>query len=235
MGEYGCKVCRVLDQHGLADRESELLDRWLADGPRRMGYRRLARWLNVAMLRRAMDRAGLSILGEEPASKYDRLTGGDEAVAEEVRSDLAASGVAIEDLETEFVSYGVVRTHLRECLGAERDRDPSEWEADSIRIATDHAERKVSEAVRSLVNKGKLEAGGDITVNVSVELECEACHVRVPADRALRRGHVCSESGESSPNPEESDANHGLTGRGSGGGERAHADGDGYSEGGQNS
>lgn len=194
MGEYGCKVCRVLDQHGLADRESELLDRWLAEGPRRMGYRRLARWLNVAMLRRAMDRAGLSILGEEPASKYDRLTGEDEAVAEEVRTDLAASGVDVDGLEGEFVSYGVVRTHLRECLGAEREHDPGNWEEESIRIASDHAEGKVSEAVRSLVNKGELEAGGDITVNVRVELECEGCHMRVPVDRALRRGHVCSEN-----------------------------------------
>lgn len=196
MGEYGCKVCRVLDEHELADREQELLDRWLADGPKRMGYRRLARWLNVALLRRAMDRAGLSILGAEPASKYDRLTGEDEAVAEELRTDLSAAGVDVEHLERAFVSYGVVRTHLRECLGAERDHEPGDWEADSIRIATDHAEQKVSEAVRSLSNKGRLRAGGDISVTVRVELECEACHMRVPADRALRRGHVCSDGGE---------------------------------------
>jgi hypothetical protein len=30
-------------------------------------------------------------------------------------------------------------------------------------------------------------------VTVHVDLECEHCHVRVPAERALRRGHVCSE------------------------------------------
>lgn len=201
MGEYGCKVCRVLEEYGLADREQELLDRWLADGPGRMGYRRLARWLNVALLRREMDRAGLSILGGEPESKYDRLTGEDEAVAAELRTDLEAAGVDVAGLEKDFVSYGVVRTHLQECLDADREHETGDWEADSIEIATGHAERKVSEAVRSLENKGRLDACGDLSVTVSVELECESCHMRVPAERAIRRGHVCSNDGEAvSPN-----------------------------------
>lgn len=193
MDTYGCKVCRVLDEHGLADREQDLLDRWVAEGPKRMGYRRLAKWLNVALLRRAMDRAGLSILGEEPVSKYERLTGDEEAVAEELRTDLSGAGVEVERIEQDFVSYGVIRTHLKECLGAERDHAASDWEADSIRIATDHAEEKVTEAIRSLSNKGDLRAGGEISVTVRVDLECEHCHMQVPAERALRRGHVCSE------------------------------------------
>lgn len=192
MADYGCKVCRVLDEHGLADREDELLEFWLAEGSRRKGYRQLAEWLNVAMLRRAMDRAGLSTLGDEAASKYERLRAADEAVAEEVRTDLASAGVGVERLEADFVSYGVIRTHLKECLGAERDHEPSDWEEESIRIATDRAREKVAEAVRSLRNKERLRACGDVSVAVRAEVECEDCHARVPVDRAIRRGHICT-------------------------------------------
>jgi hypothetical protein len=149
-----------------------------------------------------MDRAGLSILGEEPVSKYERLTGEDEAVAEELRTDLATAGVDVERIVADFVSYGVIRTHLTECLDAERDPEASDWEADSIRIATDHAAQKVTEAIRSLSNKGELRAGGDVSVNVRVELECDRCHMRVPAERALRRGHVCSEDRLATTSPD---------------------------------
>lgn len=194
MSEYDCKVCRDLAEHGLEDHEEKLLEQWLAEGSQRKGYRQLADWLNIALLRRAMDRAGLSTLGDEAASKYERLQAEDEAVAEEVRTDLANAGVDIERLEADFVSYGVVRTHLKECLGAEREREPSDWEEESIRIATDRAREKVAEAVQSLNNKGKLEAGGDISVNVSIELECEDCYTRIPVERAVRRGHVCKEN-----------------------------------------
>lgn len=191
MSEYGCKVCRVLADHDLEDHEEKLLEQWLAEGSQRKGYRQLAEWLNVTLLRRAMDREGLSTLGDEAASKYERLRAEDRAVAEEVRTDLANAGVDIDHLEADFVSYGVVRTHLKECLDAEREHEPSDWEEESIRIAADRTREKVAEAIRSLNNKGDLAAGGDISVNVRIELECENCFTRVPVDRAIRRGHVC--------------------------------------------
>ena len=193
MTDYGCKVCRVLDEREMDRYEQRLVDQWQADRPQRKGYRQLSTWLNVLMLRREMDRAGLSTLGDEASSKYARLTDVDTTVAAEVRDDLANSGVDVERLEDDFVSYGVVRTHLQECLGAERKQPPStEWEPEALDIAQSQAERKASEAVQTLVNKGKLTAGGDVTVHVAVELECDACHVQVPADRAVRRGYICN-------------------------------------------
>ena len=193
MNEYGCKVCRVLAEHGLTDREDDLLEQWRADPGRRKGYRQLAEWLNVTLLRREMDRAGVSTLGDEAASKYERLTEGETAVAAEVRNDLEAAGVDMDRLEGDFVSYGVVRTHLKDCLGAEREHEPTDWEGESVRIATERATEKVREAVRSRANKGELAACGDLSVSVRAEVECENCHARVPVERAIRRGHVCGE------------------------------------------
>lgn len=191
MSQYRCKVCRVLDERGMERYESQLVEQWSADRGQRKGYRKLATWLNVLMLRRAMDRAGLSTLGDEAASKYERLTGDDATVAAEVRNSLRNSGIDVDALESDFVSYGVVGKHLRECLDEERETTSTEWEPEAIEIARSQAEKKVREAVQTLVNKDKLEAGGDVEITVSIELECDECHTRVPVDRALRRGYIC--------------------------------------------
>ncbi|WP_340681204.1 rod-determining factor RdfA [Natrinema caseinilyticum] len=190
MSEYGCKVCRILDEYGMKRYEEQLLEQWQADPPQRKGYRQLAEWFNTLMLRREMDRAGLSTLGDEAESKYERLRA-DETIAEEVATELANAGVPIDRLRNDFVSYGVIRTHLKECLDSDVELSSGEWEQDAIEIARDHAGSKISEAVRSLTNKGQLTASGDIAVSVTAELECENCHARVPADRAIRRGYVC--------------------------------------------
>jgi hypothetical protein len=187
----GCKVCRVLDEHGLGHYDERILSEWRGDGTQRKGYRQLARWLNVTLLRREMDRAGLPTLGGEAESKYDRLQG-EETNAVEVENILRREGIDVERLQADFVSYGVVRTHIIECLGAEYDPGtPDDWERDAIDIARDYARTKIHESVRSLARKGDLEAGEEITVDLDVALECETCGTRVRLRQALRQGEVC--------------------------------------------
>jgi hypothetical protein len=193
-----CKVCRVLHERGLEHYDDRLLSEW--KGEERKGYRQLARWLNVTLLRREMDRAGLSTLGNEAESKYDRLQDGG-TTAEEVTDMLEHEGVAIGALRDDFVSYGVIRTHLKDCLGAEYEpKESTEWERDAIEITRSHARDKIDSAVQSLVNKGKL-ATDEVSVHLTVELECERCQARVPLRRAQRRGSLCTctEADETSP------------------------------------
>lgn len=181
--------------------DDRIVEQWQAPPDQRMGYRRLARWFNITMLRREMDRAGLDTLGNETESKYDRLTGDDETVAREVRRSLRQERIPIDDLLEDFVSYGVIRTHLKECLGAEREEESStsDWERDAIEIAQDHAETKVSEAVGALVNKGELQALSEVELHVNAEIECPGCQLRIPVKRALRRGYVCDCPTEEQP------------------------------------
>lgn len=187
---YGCKVCRVLDERDLGHYNERLLSEWRGD--ERKGYRQLARWLNVTLLRREMDRAGLSTLGDEAESKYDRLQM-DDATADEVTNILQREGIAIEKLRNDFVSYGVIRTHLKDCLGAEYEpQEASEWEQDAIEIARSHAHDKIESAVQSMINKGKLAAGSEATLHLGVEVECEECQTRIPLRRARRRGSICT-------------------------------------------
>lgn len=194
---YSCKVCRVLDERDLDHYDERLLSEWRGD--ERKGYRQLSRWLNVTLLRREMDRAGLSTLGNEAESKYERLTEGG-ATADEVTDILQREGIAIEKLRNDFVSYGVIRTHITDCLGAEYEpRESTDWERDAIEIARSHAHDKIESAVKSMLNKEKLSATGDVTINLDVELECEECQTRVPLRRAQRRGTICACAGMNEP------------------------------------
>jgi hypothetical protein len=189
MTDTGCKVCRVLADRDMAEYEQRMVEHWHGQNGQRMGYRQLADWFNVTLLRREMDKAGVSTLGDEAESKYDRLQKGG-TVAEEVRTVLKRNGVPIEQVESDFVSYGVVRTHLTECLGEEYEEESGDWEGDAIGRARNHAEQKISEAVAAAVSNGKLDAVGDVSVELSVDLTCSETHVSVPVDQALRRGYV---------------------------------------------
>lgn len=189
MTEHGCKLCRIIAEREMGDYEQRLVDQWHGETGQRKGYRKLAEWFNMTLLRRKMDKAGLSTLGDEAESKYERLQSGG-TVAEEVRQILRRNGLPVERIESDFVSYGVVRTHLTECLGEEYQHERTDWERDAIERARSHATTKITEAVQAAVSNGKLDAVGDVSVDVSVELECEETHVSVPVDQALRRGYV---------------------------------------------
>ncbi len=188
----GCKVCRVSHDRALTDVDDRLLTLWQGDDGTRLGYRKLATWFNVRILRREMDQVGLTTLGKEAESTYERLRSDDPAISTEVRRRLEMDGLDVDTLEDDFVSYGVIRTHLKECLGAEHEQPSSDWETDAIAITKGHAESKFAEAVSSLITKGNLETQTEIEVSVNVMLECGNCQAQIPLDRALRRGYVCN-------------------------------------------
>lgn len=196
MTEHGCKVCRVLAERDLEHLNSELVARWHGEAGERMGYRRLADWLNRAFLRTEMEIVGMPTAGGEVRSRYERLVGDDAAAddeeAAEIRRLLTRGGVAVDDLLDDFVSYSVVRTHLTECLGESREPSPAiDWEEDQLAQLEEYASAEAADAVRSLVNKGKLTAGGQVEANVSVAVTCSACGVAVPFEEALAAETFC--------------------------------------------
>ena len=192
MTDDRCKVCRTLGAWGRPWMEASLVARWRGEEGERMGYRRLARWLNATLLERAMERAGLPTAGDEAASRYDRLVGDDEDVSRGVREVLRDGGVPVDDLEADFVSYGVVRTHLLDCLDAERpERDPVDWETGAVDAARERAVERIHAAVRARFNKDRLAAGGLPDVDVTVTLTCPACGAQASALAALESGALC--------------------------------------------
>ena len=188
----GCKVCRILDTWGLDSYDERLLSEWRGEDGQRKGYRQLATFLNHTLLRNEMDRAGLPTFAGEVESKYDRLQS-DGPHQSEVAMILEREGIDVERLRSDFVSYGVVRTHLTDCLEAEYDAGPStNWEEQSIEISRAHAREKIGDAVRSLLRKGTLSGSDDIAIQLDVVIACEECAERVSLRRALREGTVCA-------------------------------------------
>lgn len=193
MKPTGCKVCRVLDRWDLTELEDELLARWRGEDGDRMGYRKLAEWLNVTLLRREMDRAGLTTFGGAAASRYERLTEGG-STGDQLEQSLRNSGLPIEDIRRDFVSYGVVRTHLKDCLGAERETTESRdaaWAPDALAHTRRYAESKAEKSVQAAVNAGRLQVGATPEISVSIELTCPACRATVSAVEALEEQWAC--------------------------------------------
>lgn len=190
MSEYGCKVCRVLAERELDGLDSELIEQWKGESGERLGYRRLADWLNTVMLRREMEIVGMPTGGNEARSRYERLR--EEETGPAVERLLRRGGVAVDQLTDDFVSYSVVRTHLKDCLDARRESSPpSDWERDRLESLEAYAESESNDALRSLANKGRIDAGGDIDVTVTLAVRCSRCGVSRPFEKALAADQFC--------------------------------------------
>ncbi|MEF8860016.1 MAG: AsnC family protein [Halolamina sp.] len=134
----------------------------------------------------------LVILSENPRMPYQKLSRRLADEAAEMRRLLVRGGVIVDDLLDDFVSYSVVRTHLTECLGERRDPSPAcDWEEDRIDQLDAYAVDEAADALRSLANKGKLSAGGELQASLSFEVTCSACGVSVPFDEALQAEGFC--------------------------------------------
>lgn len=194
-----CKIDRVIEHYQLDDPQHASVDlglvaRWRGDDTHTAyGYRTLTRWFNKRVLRTVYEQHGRKTLGNRIESDYAALTGEDTLVQEEVMSDIETDGIRADKLVDDLVSWGTMRTHLKECLDAGKPTEDSssEWQRDAIRTARSIAEKKAGEALSSLTTNGDLEDGDAATVDVEIRLRCGECPTTVPFDVAAQRGYIC--------------------------------------------
>lgn len=178
--------------------DDELEARWRGQaGFSEHGYRSLATWFNGALLRHVYTENGRDTLGTRVNDDLETLLEGDELPRQELLDDIAHDGIDAEQLRDDLVSWSTVRTHLTDCLGAEKEREPArtDWEADSVEYAEGVLLEKVSAALRSYQNKGVIVDGVDAEPSVQVRLACPECPTRVSLSEALDQGYVCSRHG----------------------------------------
>lgn len=195
----GCKVDRAIETFevtptaGFDDLDAELVARWRGDGDREsQGYRALTEWFNERLLKRVYDANGRETVGTRLESDYEALTGDDLLLREEVKDDLRADGIDADAVVDGMVSWSTMRHHLTGCLDAEKEpQEPTDWEPRSVDIATDRAETKLADAVRSLAGKDRLAGGDEATVAVEAYVSCPVCGVRRRFADALDQGTVC--------------------------------------------
>jgi hypothetical protein len=173
---------RAIERFDLRDLDDEFVARWRGEGTDRTGVRDLAEHANVTILDAALEREGVRPLGDDVEHLYEQLT--DDGVGSgsrtAVRNRLTTEGVAIEEVESRFVSHQTVHSHLRECLGVERaseERTPAERRADErdrIRTLQGRTEAVTVDALERLDRNGDLNAPAfDVLVDIAVL--CREC------------------------------------------------------------
>jgi len=184
MGEAGsqvkgcsCKVGRVAAEYGI-ERVGDRLAFRRRDGA---SLRELERVLNEAVLTAALERADADLFGDI-ASVYGALVDDDADPGNraEVRERLAAAGVDVEDVQTNFVSYQTIRTHLRDCAGVDSDTDRAisvENARGTIEWARARNEEIVERTIERLVESEAV-AAGDVAVSHEVCVSCADCGER---------------------------------------------------------
>jgi hypothetical protein len=190
-----CKIDRMAADYDLSREAERLGEYWTRDDERK-NLRELAVHFNHQLLRGAMEQAGLNPLDGEVENTYRLLT--DEEVSPgmrtQARNRLQKHDIDIDQLKADFVSYGTVRRHLKNCLGAEReptetDDDPAEAGAQHI-AALQHRTAAVTENTLS-----QLQTAGDIDVFVDITVSCSECGMHATAQEFIDSdGCHCEES-----------------------------------------
>jgi len=182
-----CKVGRNVSKYGLSEFDRRLRQR-RADGA---SLRSLERVVNEALLQRALDAADAEVIGDV-SSIYAKLTGDDVSAGDrtEVRERLARAGVDTEELQSDFVSYQTVRTHLRECLDVDTARSRSLSTDDAqgtIEWARSRSEGIIERTLERLDDSDAVRAGA-LDVTHVVRVSCQDCGESYPVGTFLDRG-----------------------------------------------
>lgn len=192
------KVARVLETYALEDLGPELEAAWTEDGSERASLRDLAERVNRAVIEAAMREAGEDPLPGEIETVHDALGAGEASpgVEQDVRGRLARSGVDVDALESDLVSYQAVRTYLTR----DRDVEYSRPETDQMESTRDRIQRLrgrlravTEQRLEDLAETGQLTLGETHTL-VQVQVYCEDCGRQYEIDELLDRGGCECES-----------------------------------------
>lgn len=199
----GCKVGRVLDEYDLAALNDELVAYWTGQGEERYSLRELATYVNRAVLRAAMDEAGVAYKDGEVENTYRLLTDDDvsSGMRTETRRELELDGVPIETVEQDFVSHQTIYNHLTDCLDASMvtpdDDERLENARNKIRALQNRTVAVTDDTIDRLERSDVIDVG-EYDVLVDVSIICSDCGNQYTAGDLLDRGGCdCAEESSS--------------------------------------
>jgi hypothetical protein len=143
----------------------------------------------------------MELLDGEAANVLRLLTADDvsHAARTEARDRLARAGVDVDGVTSDFLTYGTIRTHLRECAGIETGREAG-TDADAVRgtvyTLVGRAEAVTERELSRLAETDAFDAG-DLTVSLTMRVACAACGEEYGLRRLLERGGCGCREGES--------------------------------------
>jgi hypothetical protein len=175
-----CKIDRTATTYDLSGEVERLGEYWTREDDR-YSLRELAVYFNQQLLRAAMERGGLNPLDGEVENTYRLLTVEDasQGMRMQVRNRLQKHDIDVDRLQSDFVSYGTVNRHLKDCLGVEREPtetndDPAENAAQRI-AAVQHRTAAVTETTLSQLHATGDFTSSDVDVFVDITVSCTEC------------------------------------------------------------
>lgn len=156
----------------------------------RLSLRTLADRFNRRLLERAVSGTGTTLSGEVE-NLYTLLTDDDVSEADRTRARrrLKREGVDVK-LLADFVSYGAIRTYLKDKRGAEYDpenRDRAAVGGDNIQRLRGRTAAVTESKLEQLASAGDLRIGDHRTI-VDINVLCEDCGRRFDVEELLERG-----------------------------------------------
>jgi len=175
-----CKVGTAIDRFGLDGLDAHLAGEWT--DPEGASLRELAAETNRRVLQAALRAAAADPPGEGVDATYRLLAGeaGSEGARVAVRNRLERQGVAVDAVESAFVSHATVHSHLRDCLGVSHGaEEPAPEERVDAAERTVGALRSRLEAVTGTTVEQLRDAGvlalSGFDVYVDVNVACREC------------------------------------------------------------
>ncbi|MFB6256341.1 MAG: rod-determining factor RdfA [Haloplanus sp.] len=185
----GCKVERVCERRELSTLPERLVERRAeADA----SLRALERFFNRTVLGSAMRAAGMELVDGAAANVHRLLTADDvsHAARTEAKDRLARAGVDVDAVTDDFVTYGTIRTHLRECEEIETGRETTvdvETVRDTVFKLVGRSEAVTERELSRLAATERFDAG-ELSVSLTARVACETCGEEYGLRRLLERG-----------------------------------------------
>lgn len=187
------KVGRVLADYDLGALHDQLPALWLGDDGEAESLRTLADRINVALVRRAMERAGEDPLTGEAENAYELLTGDDVSAGVRVqqRNRLDRAGIDVDQLEDNFVTHQAVHTYLTTALDVSKETatetDPLGTHEQRIQRLRSRLDAVVDQSLSELQTNGALSAGA-LDATVTVQVYCQDCGTQYDLSDLFERG-----------------------------------------------
>ena len=186
------KIEKVARKYTLESIGDELAERWTRE-TNAASLRELATYFNERVLREAMKEAGMSPLDGEVKNTYRLLSDEDvsSGVRTEARKRLEQSGVDLDQVESDFVTYQAIRSYLQDSRGLSYRPPSDEERIESVDGTIKQLQNRtvsVTEAKVTQLRETDRVDLGQFRVLLELRVLCEDCGNQYNVDDLLERG-----------------------------------------------
>ncbi|WP_267643751.1 rod-determining factor RdfA [Haloarchaeobius amylolyticus] len=186
------KVRRVIETYDLGGLGDDLERRWTADGDDQYSLRELAALFNLAVLRAALEAAGVYLSERELEAKYELLTDDDASESTRMQAvrSLEKDGVDIDDVTGDFVSHQAIYRYLKNHRGASHETtasDPVETASQAIQRLRSRTNAVANSNLERLDDAGHVSVS-DFEILVDITVLCTSCGQSAEFSTLLERG-----------------------------------------------